>query len=114
MKIRRYADIRSTNLYELEINDEYVASINDSIKQRYVEDPNWKDLTKESLYEAYVDEYSDIGSYELTITYGLNRDMSYKTTVHEYVRDCIEEDLWDNYIDTIGSETYDWEDEVEN
>ena len=106
MKIRRYAYITATELYELEITEELVKSYNEYIRNNYTLPEGFVDLTVQDVIDIYSDN-SERSNEEITLT-----KWDYKCPLREVVEEFVSEDLWDSYVEVTDHDTDDWDDEV--
>lgn len=105
MRIVRHAYERNTRRYELEIDTDYIETINFHFNQQMGDMPH--PVITMNMIAAVAQRASDWDSFpELAF-----RVDSF-TTMEEWIWDYINDDVWCSDNDIVDGETDDWEDEV--
>lgn len=120
MIIRRYAYVRSTEIYEVQIDQDYVDSITEQIRKRLPEGDTFEALTVEEVNAAWTDTDEFSRNTEI-VRQKCNKynvetkeyeTYFYPSELGDMLREWISEDLWDSHTDMYDSEIDDWEDTV--
>lgn len=103
MKLRMYNFCKTTELYELEIDEHYAESLTSHFKSIAVHPELIPTITVEMIAQAWHGDEEEELNFEAK---GYN-DSTYVTNLYDEIRDCMGEDVWDEYVETVDSETYD-------
>lgn len=105
MKIVRYAYERNTRRYELEIDADYIETMNSQFDE-YMGDMPHPVITM-NMVAAVAQRESDWDTFpELAIHVDSYRYLE------DWIRDYVDDDIWCSDSDIIDGETNDWEDDV--
>jgi len=111
MKIVRTEWVRETREYILDIDKQYCDWMTEQINKRLVEGEAPITVTEDLIRKVlYNDEELDDVKIKMTSTW--NENGFYEEYLADYIREYINEDLWDSDYDTINCETDDSEDEI--
>jgi len=103
MKLRMYNYCRVTELYELEIDEQYAKSLTDHFKSIAVHPEQIPTITVEMIKEAWRGEEPEELNFEAK---GYN-DSAYTTNLYEEIRDCVCDNVWSGYVEVIDGESVD-------
>lgn len=108
MKVVRRAWVRCVETYELELTDEYVQNLNKYLQERCTE--TLPELTAEDIVDMvnYDDNLFAQKGYNWRNPYGKDNS-TYLQELGDYVRDIVNEDLWDCEYNSEYIDTDDWE-----
>jgi len=109
MKIFRDAYCSTVERYELNVNDAYIAELNKALAQSIVGTVPvvTVDTVKKVMDCAFEDEENV--SVEVKSWRYDTEGHTYKSYLFEMLEDWINEDLWDSFMDTMDSQTNDYE-----
>ena len=105
MKLKMYNDCAVTELYVLDITPEYCKSIENYLKSRAINPNDVPEITEEIVSKAY-------NNTDETLEIKCGRDdREYTEELYQFIRDCLYDDIWDNFYEDVGSESYgqEWE-----
>lgn len=107
MTIERRAYERVVRQYKLEIDEDYIADLNDSLDRRF---PDGHPEITMAMVLAVVHRDDDVDIPELEFI--VEKD-HYRSTLADWIWEWIDEDIWDDdNSDVIDGETEDYEDDI--
>ena len=106
MNIVRKAVTRYVETYELELTDDYIAYLNNSLQEHCIEELPL--LTAEDVINIV--NYEDNFQKEYIWKSPYNKEYAFSQDLGEYVRDLINDDIWDlpyesDFVETESFET---------
>jgi len=106
MRIERYAYENCTAKYALELDEELVQGYNDALRDLYNLPEDFVELTLQDIVAIYKNEPCRSDEVIVSKNYGDQYALC------DIVRDWLNDGVWDNYIETVDGDTYDWDDEL--
>ena len=112
MKIVRDVYVRAVETYELEIDTQYVVDLNSYLQSKCTTPEDLPYLESEDIINIF--EGDEFDMFDKEFTWKCYHDHTFKERLNDYVRDVVNDDLWNcdiEYTETI--ENQDWEDRIE-
>ena len=106
MRIERYAYENCTVKYSLELDEELVQGYNDALHRDCNLPEDFVDLTLQDIVEIYKNESPRSGE---VVFYN---DYEDQCALGDIINEWLYDGIWENYIEIIDGDTYDWEDEL--
>ena len=110
-EIDRSVDSVVRNYYNLRVDEKYVERVNTIITSELADPTSFQPLTIEDIRKIFEmeDDCRD-GMYMFKVMY--DQDRTYVENLDIFVRNIINDDLWDSWVDSEEVDEYDVEDEV--
>jgi hypothetical protein len=112
MKIVRDVYVRAIETYVLEIDTQYVIDLNSYLQSKCTTPENLPYLESEDIINIFEGDKFDM--FDKEFTWLIYHGQSFKETLADYVRDTVNDDLWNCDIEcTETVENQEWEDHIE-
>lgn len=106
---------RVTNEYVLDIDEAYVKNLNEYLARKvYYVNPDFTPytITVEDIVAVCKGEEPEHLNVTFQWAWHENQEQPYTESYHDFIYDCVNEDVWGGYSECVDSETWASESEV--
>lgn len=116
MKIKRWQYCNATEYYELDITDETLKEYKELLQKYAVNPEIVPDITYDMIKDAMNGDYAEEDNIVIHCkrTHYDGSPWEYDEYLYDWLRDIVNENVWDSYIEQVDSDSYDDETEIED
>lgn len=111
MKIVRAAEVRSTEVYEIELTEELAQECEDCLRNNAVDPEAFPHLSMQTLAQCWLDEVGNILEYFRYWAKGYSQN--YQVYLVDAIREYLNDAIWGVDSECTDSEIVDWNDDVD-